>query len=160
MPGFPIRPSRASFGPTREDQYPVVDPVRFVSAATFNLEHWQTAGLGAVSPLAWVAIAIDGADAASLGASHEAWDPAGSYVPTVTKLGVGHYRITYAATYPDELGTSIATNIRWGLVQVQLDTLFHARCRAVSAYVVEVWVYDALGVADDPTSSNILVVLW
>jgi len=160
MSGFPTRPSRAAFGPTRSDTYPVVDPTRYVAASIFNLEHWQTAGLGVVTPLAWAEILISGADAASLGESSEAWDPAGVYVPAVSKIGVGHYRITYATTYPDELATTVVTNLRWAMATVQSSTFFHSQCVANSAYEMDVYVFDAANAADDPTSFSILVTIW
>jgi hypothetical protein len=160
--GWPTRVTRLAFGvSTYLDKIPVRDPVRQIAAKFYNLAFWQTAGLNVCSPIAFAELVIDGAGAVTLGASGEAWDPDGGVVPTVTKeAGNGHYRITYAATAPDETGASITIDLKGATPNVQSQVLYHAQGERSAANVIDVWIWNAAGSLADPVSSKILVPIW
>jgi len=123
MAGFPTRPSRRSFGPlTLQDRTPVRQADQEVGAQAMSLTWWQLAGLGLVTYTAWVLFHWDGANV-QIDASGEAWDPESQFVPSVQRTSAGIYVVTYAATYPDENGQSIATNLRYCEVVSQGTTI-------------------------------------
>ena len=162
MPGFPTRIARSALGPTRVDRYAPKDATKEVTASQFNLDFWQLAGCNIVVPLAWAEIVVDALDAATLGQHGEAWNPEGAIAgPILTHPGVGHFTLTYLATYNDEAGSAIATNLRWtGTPCVQSATWWRAQGLASAANVIEVYVWDSAGAPDDPTSSSIFVPVW
>ena len=118
--GFPSRPSRKQFGPERIDDGLVTDHERYVDAPTFNLDHWQTAGLGAVSPRAWALFEYTGSRMV-LYASGEAWDPNGEAVPALGYTSTGVYTITYPATAPDEDANMVPIALVAGIAAPQVS---------------------------------------
>jgi hypothetical protein len=121
--GFPTRPSRAAFGPrTLKDRKTVVDNSKEIGATTFELMFWQLAGLGIASSLAWVLFHWNGVDVV-IDASAESWDPYSVYVPDVTRTSAGVYVVTYAATFQDERGTTVATALKSCEVIAQGSTI-------------------------------------
>ena len=116
MGGFPTRANRAAFGPTRQDFKPVTDPVRENGAADYNLAYWQLAGLGRVTPRAVLRCTVSGG-VVTTADQLIAWDANAGLSPlTWTYRGVGFYEFAFAATYPNELGSNIATVLMAGLV--------------------------------------------
>jgi len=101
MPGFPLTPSRDTFGPTLEEWGKVRNPKREIGQATWNLTFWQLAAISQLIPIARVELAA--ADGARV-ASAEGWNPNGSVglKPACARTGTGVYTVTYAATYADE----------------------------------------------------------
>jgi hypothetical protein len=136
----------------------VTDHERYVDAPTFNLEHWQTAGLGVMSPRAWALFEYTGG-AFVLYASGEAWDPAGAIVPALARTGAGVYTMTYAATGADEAGNAVPIGLVAGMASVQVTGADHTATAVPQAngYVVDVDIKNAGGIAQD---HKVLVVLW
>jgi len=158
MGGFPTRPSRLAFGPTRTDDGAVVDHDKYVAAQVFNLDHWQTAGLGVVAPRAWALMSWSGS-AMVIHASGEAWDPDGGAEPTPARSGAGAYTLTYDSTYPDEAGNAVATGLVAGAALVQaLGAGFVAQAvPQADGRTVDVEVRTMGGVGTD---QKVLVLLW
>jgi len=165
--GFPTKPSRLAFGPLGlTDRYPVRDPTKEIGFGTFKLAWWQVAGLGIVSKVAKVQLLISGAGAESLGFSAEAWDAEAGILPTLAKQATGHWRITYAATYPDETGAAITTSLSDAESHVQItaaaSVFYDTRCQVLaSGREVDVFVRAAGGGAlTDPINQNIVVDIY
>jgi len=157
MPGFPARPTRSAFGPTRTDDGVVTDPERSVDAAAFNLSFAQIAGCGLCTPRAWAILVWDGA-AIALGACAEAWDPDDAAAPALSTTGAGLYLLTYAATYLDHTGNAVATGLVAGIGAPQVLTAHKGLAvPRANGYEVDVRVYDAAEAAAD---ASVLVVLW
>jgi hypothetical protein len=156
MSGFPTRPSRLAFGPTRTDDGVVTDHVKCVAAEVFNLDHWQVAGLGVVSPRAWCLMQWDGA-ALQLLASGEAWDPNGAYLPVLARTGAGVYTITYAATYPNELGVAVATGLVAAMAVPQEASRTALAIPQAGGTIIDVTSFDLVPAAAD---AKLLVLAW
>ncbi len=148
MSGFPTIPTRLAFGPKPQDTYKAGDPAKHGNAELFDLLFWQVAGSGGQAAGAWALLAWDGA-ALSLGASHEAWDPDGAFVPIVTRSGAGVYVVEYAATYPDKDGNAIATSIKAAKPFVQTTNDFRAVASVSSSRFITVNVRNSGGSAVD-----------
>src|SRR5271170_4576706 len=106
MSGFPSRPTLDAFGPTLRNRGAVRDPTRDVGADLLNLMRWQLAGVGACSPLSFVAATFTAPDAIAIAAQANAWQGA---APTLTRSSAGVYVVGYEATYPDKDGNTVAT---------------------------------------------------
>ena len=166
MSGWPLRPARSSFGQTYEDSTPVRDPRKQIAAATLNLDFWQVAGLGLVSPRA--VLHFTGAASPILLARAEAWNPnqlsTGDYAdPTVVVNGAGDYTWTYPTPVPDELGVYQAISFLWALaftVNDAPDTLKHAQAAidTTNRNKVRVCSYSAAPALEH--GNNLVVLLW
>lgn len=153
--GFPVRPTRAAFGPTRVNEGVPVDLTKYVTAENFNLDHWQVAGCGLVVPRAWCLLSSAGA----ILAAAEAWDPDSASAPTPTKGSAGIYTLTYDATYPNKDGVQQATNLLFGLVAVQAlggDWVGVAVPQAANGRIVDI----QLKTAGTLTDAQHAVFLW
>ena len=166
MSGFPVRPDRLAFGPKPVNRYPVRDSAKELDGPTVgDLMMWQLAGCGLMVPRAMAIIAIDAFDVATLKSSAEAWDPASAYLPTLAHPGFGTFTLTYAATYPDKDGVAQATNLVAAAAFVQnvssppMYPFSHALV-SPGGLIINVLVSALGGAADDPTSSDILVLAW
>ena len=162
MPGFPTRPTRRAFGPTRQDDGVTSDDAKYVGAVHFNLDFWQVAGMGVVAARA--ACFIDLAAGTPVIAWHtEAWDPdAEDAAPTLNHPGVGEFQLVYAASYPDEKGTAVATAVKGALAIAQSLTDFRtAQKIAADGITVDLRLRDSAGaVHDGGAADGLLVLLW
>lgn len=115
---FPARITREALGPKFVNARPVKDPRKDLSADTFNVVCSTVAGLAATGFKAAVLFRGD-ASGAEIIEHREAWDPdrIGDKGPTVTREALGVYRVTFAATYPDQNGVERATGL-WGALPV------------------------------------------
>ena len=139
MSGLPARPTRDDYGPEIKNTRPVRDPSRELDGETVGtLMMHQLAGLGMVSPRAWVL--CDGSAGASVqvvsrvegwntkNATGAPFDP-----PTVTRLAVGEFAVDYNFSYPDEKGDLVSVDPKFGIVvansgaAVPGTELFHGR---------------------------------
>jgi len=158
MGGFPNRPNRLAFGPTMINERPVVDPTRDLDAASVNLTAWQTAGTGRCAPKGLLTCTV----AASLPTTVNqafAFDPNGALALIVwVSIGVGHYRFLLAATYPDELGTAIATGLVAGIAQSTTAVPLIGSVELTSDHGGDVYFLSNAGAATDPASFAML--LW
>jgi hypothetical protein len=110
--GFPKRPLRSAFGPKLEDAYPVENPNTQRGASSFNGELWNTAGMGLVAARVGLIASWTGA-AFSIVHQAEAWNPEGDQAhPVLARSALGRYSYTFAATYKDEDGVAVPTDIR------------------------------------------------
>lgn len=104
MAGFPVVPSLLALGPrTFKDEGVSLNSDYEISAVQLNLWKWQLAGIGIVSPKAWVKVNNDG----TLAGAGAVWNPEGdvSLHPVTARPSTGVYTVTWAAQYQDELGT-------------------------------------------------------
>lgn len=151
MPGFPTRPSRAAFGPVYVNRSPIRQPSRDVGADALNLLAWQTAGLGVVGERAWALLNWDGTTL-TLAASGECWDASGLVVPAISRISAGVYVVTYEATYPDEIGAVVSTNLVAAEAFAQATADLRTQATVNSDHrTVNVRVRDAAGTATDIT---------
>lgn len=140
MSGWPRRISRNAFGPTRSDFDEVVDDTKFLAAKYIELEHWQTAGMNLFAPKVSALIVSD-----ALSSHEEAWAPnGGAAAPTFAHVGTGHYRLTYAASYPDQNGDSQPPALTWAKAHVQGTAPHQTSCTAVGN-VVDVYLENDAG---------------
>ena len=124
MSGFPTRPTRAAFGPTRKDDGVAPDDARYYGAGHINLDLWQGAGMGIVVPRAVAFINLNGA-APALAWDTKAWDPnLVAAAPVFSRQAQGQFRLLYLATYPDETGAAMATALKGALVVIVLHLLW------------------------------------
>ena len=113
--GWPSRSNRDAYGPTMEEEYPVVNPKRELSAATINLAWWQLAGLGRIAPK----VLIKGEVAAGVVTNVYqglSFDPQGALpsLPFVYE-GRGVYSFAFDEEYPDENGVDRPLGLTGGL---------------------------------------------
>jgi len=158
MAGFPTRTTRAAFGPTKRNATTgLINAELYQGATEVNLDYWQTAGMSLSAPRAWALVTWDGATAVSLTAGGEAWDPTNASVPTVARTGAGVYTVTYAATYVDETDTAVATSLLAAAVSPMSSSSRHATWTISSSRIVNVYMWDAAGVAAD---ASFFVTAW
>lgn len=158
MAGFPTRTSRTAYGPAfRNAGNGVTNPETHAGAFLIGLLAWQTAGLSCAGSLAWALIAWDGA-ALTLTAASEAWDANSAALPTVARSGAGVYTVTYAATYNDETGTAVVSNLRAAVVAPQGSACRIGVGSVASGRIITARTFDAAGSAAD--ADGALVVAW
>ena len=116
MSGWPNRASRSSFGQQYEDSTPVRDPRKQIGAQQMNLDFWQVAGMGRVSPRAF--LHFTGAASPVILNRGEAWNPdalsTGQYAPP-TSSSVGNAaanRNDCVTSSPSSSGTGEGYSIR------------------------------------------------
>jgi hypothetical protein len=162
--GFPVRPSRAAFGPKPIDRFPVRDPARYGAANLFDLLYWQVAGLGVAGHVGFVTLTSDGTNL-SIVSSGEAWDPDGGSQPTYSRSAAGTYAIQYAASYLDKDGNTVTTNLLGCIVIPQ--TLISGNSARVTSKVnadkrtVDIrYRNNADSLADTPTGDGLILVVF
>ncbi len=162
MSGFPNRPAGPAFGPTRENEEPVQNPKRELDAADMNLNFWQVAGMGLVSPR--VTLIATGSDVADpLPTPHPyqgiAWDPK-QLLPdlVVTHPGPGVYQIVFQATYPDQDGVAVATSLKGGICTPQGTAILNATVDLANPLTVDITIFANDGTT--PTDADFLLQLW
>jgi len=159
MSGFPNRPSRANFGPTFQDERPVTNPEKEVSAGQVNLLFWQVAGMGLVAPKAVITCTVSGGVVTNV-TQALAFDPKGE----VSKISfayaeAGRYTFAFSQQYADQLEVDRDLALVGGIVMpmnqsaagvgvVQLD----------NGYSGTVRLFNMSGTLTDP--SAFVLVLW
>lgn len=120
MPGWPIRCTRNALGVAKENRGAIVNPKHCIPADEYMLLAWQAIGAAGAGPVAWVLVSSAGARLASF----EAWNPNGDNTlrPTCSRTSTGLFVVTYAASYPDETGTSTPLVLLAGDPAVQSAT--------------------------------------
>jgi hypothetical protein len=150
MAGFPTRTTRAAFGPTKQNLTTgLINPTYYAGATELNLDYWQTAGMSLAICRCWALVTWDGATAVSVTAAGEAWDPTAASAPTVARSLAGVYTVTYAATYVDETNTAVSTALLGALVCPMSSSSRHATFTISSSRIINVFMWDAAGVAAD-----------
>lgn len=158
MSGFPIRPSRNSFGPKPTDRYSVRNPVKEGGADLFDLCFWQISGMGTVSKVATAILGWDGASL-TLAGSAEAWDPDAVYLPIVARSAAGTYTVEYAATYPDRDSVAQTTNLIYAMPTVNSLSDFRAVALVqANKRIIDVRVRNSAGTLADPTAGDLIIV--
>jgi hypothetical protein len=165
MPGFPNRPALTTFGPDAVDTRAIRDPSRELGAATFNLMKFQLAGMGVLSPRAFLQFLAD--TDRTISARAEAWNPRGLTsspfaAPTITRIDVGEYDVVYDSPVVDERGEDVALSFRWGwgvVVTPSSTVLKHVMVTPLtgSANGVKVATFDATGTLEDGEVVAILI---
>jgi hypothetical protein len=117
MSGFPNRPDLATFGPDAVNTRAVRNPSRELDAAKYNLLKFQVAGLGVLTPRAYLEFLCTAA--VTISARAEVWNPRGLTSapftpPVITRVGTGNYSVVYASPVTDDLGASVALSFASG----------------------------------------------
>lgn len=116
MSGFPVRPTRAAFGPKPQNRRPTRNPSREMDADVGDLLFWQTSALGLLVPVAWVLCTPDDLGDLEITQHAEAWNPNGTLPgPDLEQMGTGVYNLSFATEYADKDGQMRPTNLIWGL---------------------------------------------
>jgi hypothetical protein len=165
MPGFPARPDLATFGPDAVNTRAVRDPSRELDAATWNLLRFQVAGLGVISPRAYLEFLATAA--MTISARAEAWNPRGLTSapftpPTITRVGTGNYSVVYASPVTDQAGASVALSFTRGMGFVVTPSAIVLKHVLVTPLVgssngVKVAVFNAAGALEDGSVVGILI---
>lgn len=118
--GFPLRPSRNTFGPKMVNAGDVIRTDTDVDETMINLIMWQAAGGSVAGGLAWEVVSSAGARTGG----GEAWNPNADPTlrPACAKTGTGVYTLTFETLYPDEDGQSKALQIVGALATPQTTT--------------------------------------
>jgi hypothetical protein len=156
MSSFPTRFLRSLLGPKFVDTIPVENPETDIGARQFNAAFHAIAGMNLVVPRA-VVIATYTGGAFSIAHQAEAWNPEGSQArPTLARGAAGEYTYTFAASYADQEGASVATALTAARVTCHRDLssysqriVGHAWRDAVNPLVVNVRIWDAAGAGAD-----------
>ena len=164
---FPTRPSRLAFGPLAYlNRFEVQEPNKEIGKTIFNGLFWQIAGLGVMTFRAFAAFDVDGAGAVASApeVAREAWDPEAGIAPILTHEATGHYRLEYAATYPDETGDQQSTALGPATPTVMITAgaalLYHATAQTLATLrEVDIFVFNAANppVLADPINQRVAV---
>lgn len=119
MSGFPNRPTRTTYGPTRENEREVQNPKRELGAETVNLDLWQGAGMGLVIQRVAIGVAAAGSPTAHT-YQGLAWDPLQTLPDIPVTLGAtGVYTAVFQSQYADQDGTLVSTSLKGGIAVPQ-----------------------------------------
>jgi len=159
MAGFPNRPSRTAYGPTREDERPVQNPKRELSAEDMNINFWQIAGMGLTAPRAVIGVDSLGTPVNPNFYQGLAWDPR-QQLPdiVVTRNGTGDYTAVFQATYADEQDVQISTALLAGKASPQGTANLNGIVELPDAQTANIFIFDAD--AGTPIDSDFLLELW
>ena len=119
MSGFPTRVTASAFGPRMRNRGAPRDPERDVSAERMNLMRWQLAGVGQVTPLAWVLATFTAPDVMEIAAQGNAWQGA---PPKIQRLTTGIYLVSFAPVVKDDDGVDVAMNLLGAVVSPRAST--------------------------------------
>lgn len=165
MSGFPNRPDLATFGPDAVNTRAVRDPSRELDASTWNLLRFQVAGLGIITPRAYLQFLTTAE--VTISARAEAWNPRGLTsapftAPAITRVGAGNYNVIYASPVTDQAGASVALSFTRGLgfiVTPSAVVLKHVLVTPLvgNANGVKVAVFSAAGALEDGSIVGILI---
>lgn len=161
--GFPTRIARTTLGQVMEDEAPVKNPKRQLSAGTVNLAHWQLAGAQLVVPRALIVAKIVAGPAVETESQLIAWDPNGALAMlTWTYSAVGNYLLTLAAQYNDENGTPVNTDMLFGYAMVQTASDLSANAERVSgvSFRVRVKTTASGALTELGASDRLGLLLW
>lgn len=162
MAGYPTILTRAAFGPTREDDGIAPDDARYVGAYHFNLLFHQVAGMNILSPRAYLLLVSDGDDL-SIVEQGEAWAPdGGGAAPSYSSPGAGEFEFTYASSYTDQRGGSIATAFRFAATFVQgpgKDVEAYANVDASIARKLVLNTTNSAGALTEPANGTRILLL-
>jgi hypothetical protein len=110
--GFPTRILRSALGPKFLDTAPVENPETDIGARQFNLAFHQVAGLNLVAPRVSLVAHYTGGQFV-IQHQQEAWNTEGAQArPVLARSAAGVYTYTFASSYLDEDGVSVATVLR------------------------------------------------
>ncbi len=158
MAGFPNRPIRSDYGPTREDERPVQNPKRELGAKDMNINFWQIAGMGLTA--ARVVIGVNSLGTPAVANSYQglAWDPT-QQLPDiiVTRNGVGDYTAVFQTTYADEDNVQIATSLQLGKATPQGSGDNRGSVELPDAQTANIFLFDAAG---SPVDADFMLELW
>lgn len=159
MSGFPNRPTRTDYGPTREDERPVQNPKRELGATDMNLSFQQIAGMGLVVPRVAIGVDSQGTPVQANFYQGLAWDPQQTLPDiVVTRNGVGDYTAVFQATYADETNTQIATALKAGLASPVGTGNLNGIVELPDAQTANIFLFTAdTGVVID---SDFFLLLW
>lgn len=159
MAGFPDRPDRDSFGPTYENEDAVENPKRELGQEIVNLNMWQVAGMGLVSPKVVINCTVAGGGPVTVVGQRLAWDPNQDLANiTITYSATGIYTFAFASTYPDEDGSAIATGLIGGTALP--NSLLNVRgiVNLTSGYEGTIKIFDAD--AGTATNAPFTLIIW
>lgn len=152
---FPDTDTLATLGGVMQNYAPVEDASTDLDAAFDNKARANVAALTAVSARCYAQ--FTGHATTPVLTEHVAGWPE-VVLPTVTKQGTGHYRLTWPATVLDALGASHALNFRGGWSNVQGTTAYHVNVSRQAANVLDVRTFNASGTAND--AAGVTFDIW
>lgn len=159
MAGFPNRPTRTAYGPTREDEGFVTNPKTELGAGTMNINFWQIAGMGLVVPRAAIGVDSLGTPVTANFFQALAWDPLQTLPDiVVTRNGVGDYTAVFQSTYADESDTQIATSLKMGMAIPQGTANLNGIVELPDAQTANIFLFTADTAAS--VDSNFMLLLW
>jgi hypothetical protein len=158
MAGFPGRPDRTEFGPTYEDEFPVENPKRELGQSVINLNMWQLAGAGLVSPKVVITATVSGS-VVTVTNQLLAWDPSQALTNiSFAYNSAGNYTPTFLSQYPDEDGNDVSTGLIGGTVLPNGSTNVNGVLNVTSAYQCVLYLFDAD--AGTPVDADFTLVIW
>lgn len=152
-------PTSPTIGFANYQGIPVTDPTTDQDAAAYNQ---QLADVAAMTRTAVRAAVIFTTNATTpVLVSHWAqWGSGLASTPVLTRVGLGHYRITWPANVNDDLGVLRALNLQFSIAQPDGATPALAQSGLHSANSVDVYTFDTSFGASDLSAANIKVVTW
>jgi len=114
MSSFPTRTGRTAFGPTFENESPVRNPAKEISADTINLLAWNNAGLCQVTPKGVLRVTVAATVPTAQYESY-VWNPNGSTsVATLAFESTGVYSFLFSQSYANYNGASVNISLQLG----------------------------------------------
>jgi len=163
--GSPLRPDRASFGPTVVNTTPVRDRTRQIGADIANLIMWQLAGMGLTGPRSVLHFTAQ-VGPLLLGRA-ESWNPerlsVGAHAdPTITRTAAGNYLVSYPTPVPDENGDEQVISFSWAhafVVNSNPLVLKHAQAAVeASTNQLRVGVFSSAAALED--GNQVVLLGW
>lgn len=161
----PEVPSIDTFGGNFRDYDAIVDPQTEMGAVCQNRLAVEVVAHAHTKSIAWARVTV-AAGVATLAAHSAVWGATGAVAPTVTRLAAGQVKVEWAAQYndlrtdPNDPAEAHPVNIQAAFASGYAAAGARiVNAQRVSAVRVDVWSYDAAGLAADLDSFSVEVKL-
>lgn len=152
-----------TYGGPKKNYMPIVDPTVELDAEDHTRLASDVASLTRTAPRAARRFIAGAPPSEPLsGFVHEAmWGKALAYLPTVERLGTGHYRLTWPQEVDTELDEARLVNLRWATVHHESTTAaLLANAVVVAPNQIEVYVRNTDGTLVDADGAPLVVTAY
>lgn len=156
---FPDPATIDSYGGALANKRALTDPLTQQDAPALNVMKVDCASMTNTADQAWVRF-VTHATTPFLALTNNGgagWGNAPGVRAAVTRIGSGHFRLTWPEDIDDALGATHVLNFVRATVTCEGTTCVHAKPAAIAANVVDIYTFNAAGTANDIAGTTIHV---
>lgn len=155
---LPDKDDFASLAGKLNDYTTVVDPTTDLPSNASNTTRADVSGMTRIIDRVYVKWTNDGTDATVLDFDSVVGNAA-SLRPTITKIGTGHWRFTWAPSLTNLLGEEVFWNFREGRGHAAHNEPIHVQAKRYSPNVIDVYMWN-LPAATANDVGGVELTLW